>query len=186
MGYTEDIEDAELLKRFMAKDEAAFNALYSKYRLPLFSYIHRLLPNSCNSTIDDYFQQVWIKVLANLSGYDERQKFFAWICRIAHNLVIDSYRRNAGRQYVELVENISNNDNSGSMAEKMEQNEMLEQVELYIAELPPPQREVLEYRRAGLSFKEIAERTGTNMNTVLGRMHYAVAKLKESLKDCMR
>jgi len=182
MGNVENIEDGELIRRFRAKDELAFNALYERYRLPLFGYIHKLLPNTCNATIDDYFQQVWIKVVAGIDGYNDNQKFFAWMCRIAHNLIVDAYRRNAGRRYVEIVDNIQGDYRVGQLEERLEKEKMLDLVEQCISTLPDKQREVVECRRKGLSFKEIAERQNASLNTVLGRMHYAVAKIREILK----
>lgn len=182
MDSLENIDDSELVRRFKAKDEGAFNALYAKYRLPLFSYIHKLLPNTCNATIDDYFQQVWIKVVSGIDNYSEKQKFFAWVCRIAHNMVIDTYRRNAGRQYVEIVDNIKGDDKVGALEERLERERTVELIEEYISQLPDVQREVIEYRRKGLSFKEIAEKQNASLNTVLGRMHYAVSKIRDILK----
>ena len=182
MGSEENIEDYELIRRFKAKDESAFNALYAKYRLPLFGYIHKLLPNTCDATIDDYFQQVWIKVVAGIDSYSDNQKFFAWDCRIAHNLVIDAYRRNAGRQYVEIVDNIQGDVGVGQLEERLAKEKMVDVVEQCIAQLPSQQREVVEFRRSGLSFKEIADRQSTTLNTVLGRMHYAVSRIREMLK----
>ena len=61
--------------------------------MPLFSYLNRLLPNQ-PSEVGDLFQQTWVKAISNWAKYDERQKFFAWLCRIAHNLVMDMYRAN--------------------------------------------------------------------------------------------
>ena len=183
MGSEENIEDSELIRRFKAKDESAFNALYAKYRLPLFGYIHKLLPNTCNATIDDYFQQVWIKVVSGIDAYSDNQKFFAWICRIAHNLVVDAYRRNAGRQYVEIVDNIQGDEGVEQLEERIAKEKMMDAIDQCIAQLPSQQREVVEFRRTGLSFKEIADRQNATLNTVLGRMHYAVSRIREMLKD---
>ena len=184
MGDVENIEDGVLIERFRARDEEAFNALYAKYRLPLFGYIHKMLPNTCNATIDDYFQQVWMKVVTSIDNYSEKQKFFAWLCRIAHNLIIDAYRRNAGRQFVEIVDNIHSDDKVEILSEAMEREQMIDIIESSIQKLPDVQREVVEFRRAGFSFKEIAVKQNTSLNTVLGRMHYAIAKLREDLKGC--
>ena len=65
--------------------------LYQRYRLPLYSYIHKLMPTE-SSQVDDIFQQVWVKAVSNWSRYTDQQKLLAWLCRIAHNLVMDYYR----------------------------------------------------------------------------------------------
>ena len=174
------MDDAELVRRCQKQDDAAFSTLYQRYRLPLFSYLNRLLPNQ-PSEVDDLFQQTWVKAISNWAKYDERQKFFAWLCRIAHNLVMDMYRAN-GRAHFEELEDVylAEGDAPGSSQDWEALSSALEKA---IAELPEEQREVVQFRRQGISFKEIAERQDAKLNTVLGRMHDAIGKLREALSE---
>ena len=98
-------QDVELIRRCQAGDDSAFNVLYSRYRLQLYSYLNKLLPND-KSHIDDFFQQTWIKAFNNFGRYNDQQRFLAWICRIAHNQVMDFFRRQKGTVMVELDDHL--------------------------------------------------------------------------------
>lgn len=173
--------DMELIQRCRAGDEQAFGVLYQRYRLPLYSYLHRLLYNHV-SLVDDIFQQVWSKALRSWDRYDDRQRLLAWLCRIGHNLVMDHYRRSRHLSQ-EALEDQDAVDQGSSGDEELADQELLAALEAAIETLPPEQREVVEFRRAGRSFKEIADAQGSSLNTVLGRMHYAIQKLRSCLKD---
>ena len=184
MGDVENIEDGVLIERFRARDEEAFNALYAKYRLPLFGYIHKMLPNTCNATIDDYFQQVWMKVIPSLDKYNDKERFLAWLCRIGHNLLIDHFRKSSVRGYhVELNDEIDVLDSGSRDFQDFDEEARQQALEIAISGLAPEVREVLELRTEGIPFKEISERLDINLNTALGRMHQAVQKLKIAMRD---
>ena len=176
----DQLSDQQLIDRCIAGDEDAFNVLYQRYRLPLFAYLHKLLPNQ-NDRVDDFFQQVWIKALKNFSGYTDRQRFLAWLCRIAHNLIMDYYRSSASQEMAEIQENIP--------AESLDPQEILIQQNLEeslrqaIRQLPAEQQEVVRMRMNGTSFKDIAAEKQISLNTALGRMHYAVQNLRRLLAD---
>ena len=174
------LTDSELVVRCRRRDEAAFNVLYARYRLQLFSYLHKLLPNN-RSLVDDIFQQVWMKVVSNWDRYNDQQRFLAWLCRIGHNLVMDYYRSEARGEKVELTDNLPSDYSSA--AEGIDRGILDEALAKAIQELSPEQMEVLKLRQQGVSFKEIADIQRSNINTVLGRMHYAVSKLKVLLRD---
>ena len=168
-------KDMELIRRCLAGDDAAFNVLYSRYRLQLYSYLNKLLPND-RSHIDDFFQQTWIKAFNSFSRYNDQQKFLAWLCRIAHNQVMDFFRRQKGTSMVEMDEQLPGGYESA--AAEIDRAILEKAVEEAVQMLSTEQKQVLELRRDGKSFKEIAVVQNTNLNTVLGRMHYAVEKLK--------
>ena len=88
----EIMTDNQLIKRYLKGDDQAFDELYNRYRLQLFSYLNRLAPGK-SQLVDDLFQKTWMKVVANLDRYQDRQTFLAWSMRIAHNLMIDHYRK---------------------------------------------------------------------------------------------
>lgn len=181
MPDEETIQDIELINRCRSGDEQAFGVLYQRYRLPLFSYLHKLIPSN-HGLVEDLFQQTWLKAVRSWDKYSDQQRLLAWLCRIAHNLVMDYYRAQQKMQYEELGEH---DDVSQSLegSQVLEQDELMMALDRAIEALPAEQREVLEYRRAGRSFKEIAEEKRLSMNTVLGRMHYAVLKLRASLQE---
>ena len=168
-------QDVELIRRCQAGDDSAFNVLYSRYRLQLYSYLNKLLPND-KSHIDDFFQQTWIKAFNNFARYNDQQRFLAWLCRIAHNQVMDFFRRQKGTVMVELDDHLPGGYETA--AAEIDRSILEKAVEEAVQTLSKEQREVLEMRRAGRSFKEIAVAQATSLNTVLGRMHYAVEKLK--------
>ena len=167
--------DKQLIVLCQKGDEQAFNELYGRYRLQLYSYLNRLLPGK-GHLIDDLFQQTWIKVFDGLSRYVDDKKFISWLYRIAHNLVVDHIRREVRRPTVELDEQIpSETEPAWQNMDKVALGEALEQA---VGVLSPEQQEVVMLRRRGVAFKEIAEIQNSTLNTVLGRMHYAVKHLR--------
>jgi RNA polymerase sigma-70 factor (ECF subfamily) len=183
MTETENSNDMQLVERCRLGDERAFEILYARYRLPLFSYLHKRLVGD-PSLVDDIFQQVWIKANRNWDKYSDQQKLLAWLCRIAHNAVMDHYRKSRRMPMVEMTEQMdfTNDSDTGS---SLDQQAFDDALEAAIAELSEDQREVVELRRKGVSFKEIAEKQQTNLNTALCRMHYAINNLRNKLKNFM-
>ena len=178
-----NISDIQLIERCRSGDERAFDLLYARYRLPLFSYLHKLLEGN-KSLVDDIFQQVWIKANRNWDKYSDQQKLLAWLCRIAHNAVMDHYRRNRRMPTVELsdTDGFSEYEPADEGHDRVLFENALEDA---IQGLSEEQREVVEMRRNGMSFKDIAEKQKTNLNTALCRMHYAINNLRAKLKDFM-
>lgn len=179
----ETTDDPELIRRCLAGDHQAFHALYGRYRLQVYSYLGNMLPGDSH-LVDDLFQQTWIRVLDNLDRYEHRQRFLAWLFRIAHNLAVDHIRRRSRHETVELDERLPDEE-AGEAWENMDRDTLLRAVAAATATLAPEQREVLALRQQGMPFREIAELQNTNINTVLGRMHYAVKRLRRILGDYM-
>ncbi|MDD3695707.1 MAG: sigma-70 family RNA polymerase sigma factor [Lentisphaeria bacterium] len=177
----EQLSDGELvaLCRDSGSDQA-FNVLYARYRLQLFAYLHRLLPKN-RSLVDDFFQQVWIRAVRNWHRYTEQQLLLAWLCTIAHNLVMDHYRSVKNREMLEIHENILSE--SLSPDEILEQESQQARLKQSIAKLPEAQKEIVQLRAEGLSFKEIAAQKKISINTALGRMHYATANLRKMMQE---
>ncbi|MBN2449128.1 MAG: sigma-70 family RNA polymerase sigma factor [Lentisphaeria bacterium] len=170
--------DNEWIEGWLRGDQEAFEALYNRYRLPLYSYLNRMVPGQ-SQLADDLFQQVWIRVLENLERYRDKQRFVSWLFRIAHNLVVDHIRRET-RNPMEEVNERTAVDESAPW-EELDREVLIQAVERASADLPEAQREVLLLRQQGVSFREIAAIQSTGINTVLGRMHYAVKGLRRSL-----
>ena len=172
--------DAELLKQCRNGDEAAFDVLYQRYRLPLFSYLHRLLPGRAD-VVDDLFQQTWVKATQNLDRYTDQQRFLGWLCRIAHNLVMDFFRSRKHLSDEEIPESYASSMPSPDQTIAHDQRERA--LRQAIQQLPAEQQEIIALRSQGLAFKEIAQQKGIALNTALGRMHYAVQNLRKLLAD---
>ncbi len=175
----DNLSDTELIKRFLAGDNAAFDVLYNRYRLPLYSYLNRLLL-SRREQIDDVFQQTWVKAVRNLPRYTDKTRFFAWLCRIAHNLVMDFFR-SGSNSFQELTDYIASEGKTPVESHHSEQ--LHDAMRRALSQLPPEQLEVVQLRNDGVSFKEIAERKQISLNTALGRMHYAVNNLRKLLRE---
>lgn len=172
--------DSELIKRCREGDTGAFDELYQRCRLPLYSYLNRLVPGRSH-VADDLFQQTWVKVLENLDRYSEQQRFVSWLFRIAHNVAVDHLRKELRHEMVEVTEATAVDESVPWAA--MDRQVIAAAVEQVTAGLAPEQREVLLLRQQGISFREIAEMQQTNINTVLGRMHYAVKHLRRRLAE---
>lgn len=172
--------DAELLVLCRHGDDQAFEVLYNRYRLQLFSYLHRLLPGRAD-VVDDLFQQTWIKATQNLERYTDQQRFLAWLCRIAHNLVMDFFRAQKHLDDSEVPENLVASEPSPDEVVAREQR--AQALDAAIRQLPPEQREIIALRSQGIAFKDIATQKGISLNTALGRMHYAVQNLRKNLAD---
>jgi RNA polymerase sigma-70 factor (ECF subfamily) len=176
----DQLSDKELVDLCRDGDDAAFTELYNRYRLQLFSYLHRLLSND-KSLVDDIFQQVWIRAVRSWQRYTDQQLLLAWLCRIAHNLVMDHFRSKDSKATVEVDENLM--ADTFSPEEALHQLKLDEALQNAIEQLPPDQQEIVRLRMEGLAFKEIAEQKQISINTALGRMHYAVQNLRNLLSD---
>jgi RNA polymerase sigma-70 factor (ECF subfamily) len=143
------------------------------------------------SLADDIFQDTFIKVINTLKSgtYKEEGKFIQWVMRIAHNLIIDHFRK------AKRLPTVDNKDGEfdifntivyfdDSVEKKMIREQIHEDVRKMIDYLPAEQREVLMMRHYDdLSFKEIAEQTNVSINTALGRMRYALINLRKLAEE---
>lgn len=174
-------DDMMLIQAYIGGDEKAFEVLYHRYRRQLYGYLCNLLSNN-SADADEIFEETWIKAIDKLSSYQDQGKFSAWLFRIARNVFIDTMRKKK-RSFLsadsEEIPEIP--DWSGRPGRKLEEEETARILEGALAELPVEQREVFLMRQQDLSFKEISGIQGCSINTVLGRMHYAVRNLKKIL-----
>ena len=141
-------------------------------------------------TAEDIFQDTFIKVIKTLKRgvYNEEGKFLPWVMRIAHNLVIDFFRKSnrisvfENRDEFDIFQLIS--DDMPNMEGEMIDRQVVNDLQKLIVELPDDQKEVLTMRMyKDMSFKEIAESTGVSINTALGRMRYAIINLRKLIED---
>jgi RNA polymerase sigma factor (sigma-70 family) len=174
--YLEEI----LINNSINRDKSAFSQLISIYRKPLFSYIFKRCGN--RETAEDLFQETLIRVWKNLKNYKESQKFSSWLFSIAHNLTIDSFRKN--KNYFDDIEDKKELASSENLELKIEHDERKILLQDAIKNLTPHQKEVFLLRQHGeLTFKEIAQLTNQPLNTVLSHMNYAMKKLKRILRE---
>jgi RNA polymerase sigma-70 factor (ECF subfamily) len=141
---------------------------------------------------DDLFQDTFIKVINTIrsGSYNEEGKFLQWVMRIAHNLVIDHFRKS---NRIPVIDNSKNEDydifeNLNVLEESIEDRIITEQIHQDVRKLiellPAEQREVLYMRHyAEMSFKDIAEVTNVSINTALGRMRYALINLRKLIAE---
>ncbi len=181
--------DNVLVACFCAGQNEAFDELLSRYKDRIYSYITNHIKNA--DLADDLFQETFIKAIMHLrqGRYDERGSFYAWLTRIAHNLLIDQFRCE-GRKNIVYKDAQSNdwNDVYDQMYTLNVDNEatdeqLLREVSGLINELPAEQRDIVVMRYYNdLSYKEIAAKTGMSINTALGRMYYAVRNMRKMAK----
>jgi len=183
------ITDHELVIQFIEGNISGIEKLIHRHKNKVFTYISMYIRDK--SLAEDIFQETFLKVINSLKSgrYRDNGKFLSWVMRIAHNLIIDHFRR-------EKQANMVSNDayegdlfNSRNLSESNIEDEMVyEQIvtdlRLLLEELPDDQKEVVMLRHyAGLSFKEIAEQTDVSINTALGRMRYALINIRKLMEQ---
>ncbi len=176
--------DQDLVKLYLNGSEIAFETLIRKHKDKVFAFILSKIKNY--NLAHDVFQDTFIKVINSLKRgkYNEEGKFVPWVMRIAHNLVIDHFRRQKKTRSIaptddfDIFDVISNEEKNAE--ENMITDQITSDVRKLIEELPEDQKEVLKMRYyRDMSFKEIAEITDVSINTALGRMRYAVINLRK-------
>ena len=177
----EDADDMVLIKAYAAGNERAFEVLYRRYRKQLFGYLYNLMSGNA-SEAEEVFEETWIKVIDKLPSYRDQGKFSAWLFRVARNIFIDTMRRNRRNALpLESGDLPDVPDWSRRPERELEEQETAAAIAGALDQLPADQKEVFLLRQQALSFKEIAEIQECSVNTVLGRMHYAVRNLKKLL-----
>ncbi len=180
--------DAVLVKDYINGSELALERLINRHQLQIFNFINSKIND--RDTSEDIFQDTFIKVIRTLKNglYNEEGKFLPWVMRIAHNLVIDHFRKS------NRIPTVENNDefdifqfisDSAPNAENiLVQEQVLKDIQKLVQELPEDQKEVLIMRLyRDMSFKEIAENTNVSINTALGRMRYAIINLRKLIEE---
>ena len=172
-------DDMILIQSYISGDERAFEMLYRRHRKQLYGYLCNLLSGN-SAEVDEIFEMTWIKVIDNLPAYRHQGKFSAWLFRVAKNVFLDTLRKNKTMPLPLDSEDVPEVPDWSRRPERdMEEKESLQIIEEALAELPRDQREVFLLRQQSFSFKEISEIQSCSINTVLGRMHYAIRNLKK-------
>lgn len=183
------LTDRELVMAYANGDNTAFDTLLVRHQKSVFNYILHIVKDS--DLANDIFQETFVKAITVIrqGRYEDNGKFVAWINRVAHNLIIDHFRRNKS-------ENTVSNDSDGtdllndrnlceeSIEDSLVQTQLTKDLRRLVKELPEAQRQVLMMRiYRDMSFKEIAEETGVSINTALGRMRYALRNMRRLVDE---
>lgn len=178
------LSDAILVQQYVSGNEQALSQLIERHQSRIYGFIYSKLND--RDLCDDIFQDTFIKVIRTLKtkSYNEEGKFLPWVIRIAHNLIVDHYRKNKKMPLTRETETYSIfefiKDGSLTIEGKMITEQVEDDLKRLIEELPNDQKEVLVMRMyEDLSFKEISEQTGVSINTALGRMRYALLNLRK-------
>jgi RNA polymerase sigma factor (sigma-70 family) len=190
MDMIKSMADEDLIRQFADGNNQAFDVLLSRYKSRVFSYIFMVVRN--RDLADDIFQEAFMKVIVTVKQgrYTDTGKFYAFVTRIAHNLIIDHYRR-------ERNENTISNEEFGdvdlfnnvklceeNVEDTLVRNQVFNDVNKLMRHLPDNQQEVVRLRYyEAYSFKEIADMTGVSINTALGRMRYAVLNMRRMAEE---
>lgn len=183
------ISDYELIERFIKGEQSCFDQIIKRHKNKVFAYISLYIRDQ--ALAEDLFQDTFMKVIQSVRAgkYQDNGKFISWVMRIAHNLIIDHFRR------IKQMNTISNDDyesdlfNSRKLSDSTIEDDMIKRqiqkdVRKMISFLPDDQREVVILRHyAGLSFKEIADITDVSINTALGRMRYALINMRKLMEE---
>lgn len=177
--------DDALVKAYIGGDAEAFDCLLARHQDRLFQQIFYAVHDE--DLANDIFQETFVKVIISLrkGNYVEQGQFFAWLSRIAHNLVLDHFKTQRGQcSYDEDGQEFADETTSQlacvGREEEMIRMESIEMVQKWITLLPDEQREVVKMRfYQEIPFKEIAEKTGVGISTSLARMRYALLNLRK-------
>ena len=183
------LPDNILIQQYLSGNNEAFERLLNRYKQRIYSFIYSKIKD--RELADDVFQDTFIKVIKTLKKgtYNDEGRFLSWVMRIAHNLIVDHFRR---KQRMPMYESHDSDKDVFYRVSEPTQNiedllintQIKEDLNILINELPKNQLEVLHMRLyQDMSFKEIAERTNVSINTSLGRMRYGLINLRKLIDE---
>lgn len=179
----------ELAISYSRGNNSAFDLLLDRVKGDVYSYIYVVVHNK--ELAEDIFQDTFIKIITNLQEgrYSDNGKFTSWAIRIAHNAILDVFRKqksqnifdpNYGDDMTRFSQSVFDNSKEQFIVSK----QVLSDARNLMMQLPEPQREVVFMRcYQDISFKEIAEITGVSINTALGRMRYGIINMRKMAKE---
>lgn len=181
-------DDRQLVGRYLAGEESAFEVLLRRHKDRVFGYIKMMVRDK--QLAEDIFQDVFVKAVLTMKRgqYNEEGKFLPWVMRIAHNMIIDTFRKNKrfptvdGGPEFDIFNVIK--DEEKNIDQVLVEDQISSDLKKMIEFLPEEQKQVLKLRHyCGLSFKEIADETNVSINTALGRMRYALINLRRLIDE---
>ncbi len=186
-----NLDDRDLVSAYMNGNEKAFEALLLRHKDKMYRFIYMKVRN--RDLAEDIFQEAFVKIIntLKLGAYNEEGKFLPWAMRIAHNLVIDHFRKSSKMRMISESSSAREDFNIFSVLSLDEKNahetlaygELEKQMVGLIDHLPESQRDILIKRLyQEMSFKDIAEMEDISINTALGRMRYALINLRKLIE----
>ena len=187
-----ELEDRELVSLYIRGNENAFETLLMRHKDKVYNFIYIKVRDT--ALAQDIFQDAFIKVVKTLKkgSYNEEGKFLPWAMRIAHNLVIDHFRRSSKVKLISETSSKNDDFDIFSVIERKDENieqiitreELEGQMVDLIEHLPESQKKILKMRIfQEMSFKDIAELEGISINTALGRMRYALINMRKMVEE---
>lgn len=180
--------DAHLVSCYLNGEEKCLEILINNHKSKIYNFIFSKVMD--RDIAEDIFQETFIKVIKTLKNgvYNEEGKFLSWVMRISHNLIIDHFRKSNRMPKFEASDDYDVfqfiTDSSPNVESNLIKDQVVNDLQNLITELPEDQKEVLNMRLyKDMSFKEIAEITGVSINTALGRMRYAIINLRKMIED---
>ena len=181
--------DEALMLRYAGGDLDAFQQLYEQHRGGLYRYFLR---QSNQAVAEELFQDVWARVIQNRKRYRPKAAFKTWLYTLAHNRLVDHWRREGARPVAYSVSEADNPeeavpDTNPGPQRLVDLRECLEQLLQLVASLPDEQRQAFLFRHeAGMSLKEIATAMSTKVETAKSRLRYAMERLRAAIaKECL-
>lgn len=189
MNKIKMLKDDELVVLYNEGNNRAFDILLERYQQKLFSYIFFIIKDQKIS--EDIFQETFMKAIVTIKSgrYTENGRFYSWLSRIAHNLIIDQFRTERNENTISSEEggyDLLNNQDicEENIEESIINAQIMKDIRKLVDNLPANQKEIIMMRfYRNMSFKDIAEVTGTSINTALGRMRYAIINLRKMIAD---
>jgi RNA polymerase sigma-70 factor (ECF subfamily) len=186
MSRHADSSDEELMLLYRDGDAGAFDVLYSRHKGGVYRYLLRQCREA--AAAEELFQDVWMNLIRARAGYTVQAKFTTWLYRLAHNRLVDHYRKASPAGLVSLEEEGGDaamevpDSRERTADETLDNRRQAERLLELIAQLPEPQREAfLLQQEGGLSVEEIAQATGVTRETAKSRLRYAMSKLKQGM-----
>lgn len=184
-----EVSDEALMMAYCGGDSSAFDRLYHRHR----GGLYRFLLRQCGAAAlaEEMFQDVWMNLVRARQRYVPQARFATYLYRVAHNRLIDHYRRSAHRRALVAIGDEDGLEalaaDPGDQPEiRFETQAQVERFKQLLIELPQAQREAfVMHEEGGLSVDEIAAATGVGAETAKSRLRYAVAKLRRGLAELM-
>ena len=183
------LSDSTLINQFTSGNSHSFSILVDRYQKRVYGFIFSKVKDA--ELADDVFQDTFVKVIKNLrlGKYKDEGRFLSWVMRIAHNIIMDHFRKinrlpkhESKHEDLDVLDRLV--EQSTSIEDLMIETQIHADLSLLIDELPQTQKEVLRMRLfQEMSFKDIGEQTGVSINTALGRMRYAVLNLRKLIEE---
>ena len=183
------LSDSTLITQFTSGNSQSFSILVDRYQKRVYGFIFSKVKDA--ELADDVFQDTFVKVIKNLrlGKYKDEGRFLSWVMRIAHNIIMDHFRKinrlpkhESKHEDLDVLYRLV--EQSSSIEDLMIETQIHADLSLLIDELPQTQKEVLRMRLfQEMSFKDIGEQTGVSINTALGRMRYAVLNLRKLIEE---